>query len=738
MKKLFLLLALIVSSLTFAQAEFEKIAITENTKHNEATRLLVQDSLTKEVNWILKSSIAPSNVLHKSGDTFINSVDFDPLLSQDQTNLNILKRTLSPEAARFDTSLARIYGWGDSLTDGYSQVNYPTQLQGIYGYTVTNRGFGGETSTQIKDRLIAEPAAYSRSIIIWVGRNNIANPATIKADIATMISTVGHTRYLVVGVINGTNEPVGSLGYTQITSLNNDLKAIYGNKYVAIREFLVSNYNPSIPQDVIDHNNDTPPTSLHISGDPLHLNTAGYKLVAEFFNQRIGNMMDKNGYFQSKDFKYYLDLNGVMNLTTDQTFLGIKTAQSTGSAQNGGIALLNNGTGNSQVLYLGTTSSGRAATVDVSGTGPGFYINITSGTAGTYYRSTSSGQAISGDNLGVGALVSLNSVTGSTGNLFRLFKNGVATSIFDHNGILSTPSPIFTTVPVTSTVNYDFLTRNIATGQVEKVLSASIQPTITATTSADYYRGDKTMQPLNAAVINSTLTGYVSGAGAVSSTDTVLQAIQKLNGNNANSVVLTGNQTIAGDKTFTGDTTSQNLTISGANPVIAFSSARSSSLGSTTSIARIGSNVAIIGSPNTSNYGILFDNALLTSADRTYQFPNSNGVVALTSDIPSYGVKRYKALISQTGTSAPTVTILENTLGTVTYSYASVGSYTANSSGLFTSGKTFLMMNPAYGNGNVNAVKYNSSNVLDIKSNNGLTPTDGLLSNESILIEVYP
>lgn len=98
---------------------------------------------------------------------------------------------------------------------------------------------------------------------------------------------------------------------------------------------------------------------------------------------------------------------------------------------------------------------------------------------------------------------------------------------------------------------------------------------------------------------------------------------------------------------------------------------------------------------------------------------------------------RYKALISQTGTSAPTVTILENTLGTITYNYTGVGTYTANSSSLFTTNKTFIMVNPAFGNGNIAAAKTNTSSIIDIKSNNGLVPTDGILST-NILIEVYP
>jgi len=71
------------------------------------------------------------------------------------------------------------------------------------------------------------------------------------------------------------------------------------------------------------------------------------------------------------------------------------------------------------------------------------------------------------------------------------------------------------------------------------------EATIVAGTTAQYYRGDKTFQTLNTGVvpesgnlyftnaraIASVLTGYSSGAGTISAADTILSAIQKLNGN---------------------------------------------------------------------------------------------------------------------------------------------------------------------------------------------------------------
>ncbi len=53
----------------------------------------------------------------------------------------------------------------------------------------------------------------------------------------------------------------------------------------------------------------------------------------------------------------------------------------------------------------------------------------------------------------------------------------------------------------------------------------------------------------NAAVIGKVLTGYTSGAGTITATDNILQAIQKLNGNDATNANLTGDVTSVGNAT---------------------------------------------------------------------------------------------------------------------------------------------------------------------------------------------
>lgn len=102
-----------------------------------------------------------------------------------------------------------------------------------------------------------------------------------------------------------------------------------------------------------------------------------------------------------------------------------------------------------------------------------------------------------------------------------------------------------------------FLTSGSLSGYLLSSTAASTyEPIITSAATSTYWRGDKTFQSLNPAVIASVLTGYTSGAGTIASTDSILQAIQKLNGNdgtkaNDSAVVhLTGTETITGAKTF--------------------------------------------------------------------------------------------------------------------------------------------------------------------------------------------
>lgn len=95
------------------------------------------------------------------------------------------------------------------------------------------------------------------------------------------------------------------------------------------------------------------------------------------------------------------------------------------------------------------------------------------------------------------------------------------------------------------------------------------------------------------------------------------------------------------------------------------------------------------------------------------------------------GYKVYKAIITQAGGSAPTATVLENTIGSVTWSRISDGLYRLNLTGAFPQAKTLVFCQ----NDETNvfrAYRHSDDDIL-VESN----ATDSLIDHFSLLIEVY-
>ena len=106
--------------------------------------------------------------------------------------------------------------------------------------------------------------------------------------------------------------------------------------------------------------------------------------------------------------------------------------------------------------------------------------------------------------------------------------------------------------------------------------------------------------------------------------------------------------------------------------------------------------------------------------------------------------KRYVALLTQTGTSAPVATVLENTLGgTVVWSYSGIGDYNATLAGAFTENKTFInpskicLMSDGSTSDNVSIIR-TSANVINVATSILDGGSNGVLTNFPISITVYP
>jgi hypothetical protein len=146
-----------------------------------------------------------------------------------------------------------------------------------------------------------------------------------------------------------------------------------------------------------------------------------------------------------------------------------------------------------------------------------------------------------------------------------------------------------------------------------------------------------------------------------------------------------------------------------------------------------------------SHDGNITANSFIKSGGTSSQFLKANGSIdsntyALASAVPSIPYKVYSALISQSGTSAPTLVVLQNTLGdTITPLYNSVGNYTLrlDALNLFTSTKTFILLNSSYNtNAYLGIVRGDDSQLLVNATFNG-SNSNNVISDASIEIRVY-
>lgn len=114
----------------------------------------------------------------------------------------------------------------------------------------------------------------------------------------------------------------------------------------------------------------------------------------------------------------------------------------------------------------------------------------------------------------------------------------------------------------------------------------------------------------------------------------------------------------------------------------------------------------------------------------------------ITADENSTGLllnyKSYVALISQTGTAAPTVTILENTIGDIVWTRFALGDYRGTLTGAFPSGKVVCFSNQI-DMPTMTLIQRKNDDVISINTGTPGTTTiaDSILNNTSIEIRVY-
>lgn len=241
---------------------------------------------------------ATAGDLNIGADTPTDHVNFIGIMTGDGSGLTNLPS--SGGSTNFYSSLGtneyyqrwNIAAWGDSLTFGFGiqPQSYPLKLSKLTGRTVFNGGINGETSTEIRNRAIASSNSFMRSwtSIIWAGRNtltpDINDTNTVLQDINRMVTNATSGRFFVLGIVNYTNEYAGTVSHAKITNFNGMLSAIFTNRFIDVRTFLVGQTNGTAP-DEADRALDRPPASVRL--DAIHLNEVGTAYLATYVARQI-------------------------------------------------------------------------------------------------------------------------------------------------------------------------------------------------------------------------------------------------------------------------------------------------------------------------------------------------------------------------------------------------------------------------------------------------------------------
>jgi hypothetical protein len=217
---------------------------------------------------------------------------------------------------------------------------------------------------------------------------------------------------------------------------------------------------------------------------------------------------------------------------------------------------------------LGSFSSANllAALTDETGTGSAVFatsptlvtpaLGTPSALVGTNITGTASG--LTAGNVTTNA--NLTGAVTSTGNATSLGSFSSANLLAALTDETGTGSAVFATSPTLVTPALgtpSALVGTNITGTASGLTAGNV--TTNANLTGDVTSVGNATTLTNAPVIAKVLTGYVSGAGTVAATDSILQAIQKLNGNDATNANLTGAVTSVGNATSLGSFTSANL-----------------------------------------------------------------------------------------------------------------------------------------------------------------------------------
>ena len=162
--------------------------------------------------------------------------------------------------------------FGDSLTSGTGAtagMDYPSQLAGIIGKPVINRGKSGDTTSSALRRLNRDVLSANKPdiVLITLGGNDLKNGVLKNVAFGNLKSIVETIQKQGARVI------IGGLKFP-------GMDRGFGQGYVDLAQQTGATLIPDIFAGIVDNPN--------LMSDPIHPNNAGYRIIAQRFSKALG------------------------------------------------------------------------------------------------------------------------------------------------------------------------------------------------------------------------------------------------------------------------------------------------------------------------------------------------------------------------------------------------------------------------------------------------------------------
>jgi|GEM_PF-1881076 len=336
-----------------------------------ATESYINDSVSSKAN--------SADVYTKTAsDSKYKSIEYVPTWNE-ITNKPDLNSNITYATAQDIVNATHVAFWGDSMTaslGGYD-ATYPSIFGQLSKLNVFNGGIGGQNSTQVKNRLIADTAKLGWNTIIEVGINDVLQSATnttILANIATMVSALGHNRYVIIAPTRVNSETNGTARATQKDNLLASLISTYGAERVIDLQGYMLTQGDGGANDNIDVANGINPRSL--MSDTIHYNKAGYAIKANYIYTQTQAIFNN----ASTDSVNLSTVRGFSDFGRDQYSLATNGKYLIGGQQ---VIWLPNQSGSNNNSFYGNGGADLTTGANDTGIGVNALSSITTGNSNT-------------------------------------------------------------------------------------------------------------------------------------------------------------------------------------------------------------------------------------------------------------------------------------------------------------------------------------------------------------------